>query len=99
MADLERMTGSAKEVRPDRPRADRAGLNERLADRTLLRQQCLIGGNWRDAERAIGVKDPATGHAIGAVPSLSVLEVLEAIAAAQSAFEGWRQTPPQERSA
>jgi succinate-semialdehyde dehydrogenase/glutarate-semialdehyde dehydrogenase len=64
----------------------------KLKDPTLLRTQCLIGGEWRAAQdgRTLEVTDPATGAPIGTVPSMTAVETREAIAAAQSAFPAWR---------
>jgi succinate-semialdehyde dehydrogenase/glutarate-semialdehyde dehydrogenase len=64
----------------------------KLKDPTLLRTQCLIGGEWRAAQdgRTLEVTDPATGAPIASVPSMTAIETREAIAAAQSALPGWR---------
>ena len=41
-----------------------------LRDPALLREACLVGGDWRTASsgRALEVIDPATQEAIGSVP-------------------------------
>ena len=54
-----------------------------LKDRGLLREQCWIAGQWVDADsgKRPPVVDPATGPAIGTVPSLGVDETRRAIAA------------------
>ncbi|WP_227246874.1 NAD-dependent succinate-semialdehyde dehydrogenase [Paraburkholderia caribensis] len=63
-----------------------------LKDPTLLRTQCLIGGEWRAARdgRSFDVADPATGAWIASVPSMTAVETREAIAAAQAALPAWR---------
>jgi succinate-semialdehyde dehydrogenase/glutarate-semialdehyde dehydrogenase len=42
----------------------------KLADSSLLRQQCLIDGQWRDADggATADVNNPATGEKLGTVP-------------------------------
>src|SRR5258706_15088123 len=58
-----------------------------------------IGGKWQHswASEFFFFHDPATTETIVRVPLTSAAEVDEAIQAAQSAFVGWRQTPPTER--
>ncbi|MGE0776659.1 MAG: NAD-dependent succinate-semialdehyde dehydrogenase [Sphingomonadaceae bacterium] len=71
-----------------------------LADPSLFRQQCLIGGEWRDAESgaSIPVTDPANGRTVGTVPNMGRNETAAAIAAAGRAFKPWRQLIAAERS-
>ena len=63
-----------------------------LHDNPLFRQQAYFAGEWRDAADGAtqDVLDPATGDRVGSVPRLSAAEVDETIAAAQRAFEAWR---------
>ena len=63
-----------------------------LKDPSLLRTQCLIGGEWRAAHdgRTLDVTDPATGELLASVPSMAAAETREAIAAAQAALPSWR---------
>lgn len=58
----------------------------------LLRQQCYINGQWRDARdgRKDPVHNPATGELLGTVPNMGAKEAREAIEAAQAAWAGWR---------
>lgn len=58
----------------------------------LLRQQCYINGQWRDARdgRKDPVHNPATGEVLGSVPDMGAKEAREAIEAAQAAWAGWR---------
>jgi succinate-semialdehyde dehydrogenase/glutarate-semialdehyde dehydrogenase len=72
-----------------------------LADPSLLRQQCLLGGRWADAASGatMDVVDPATGLRIGTVPAMGAAETREAIEAAAAAWPAWRARTPKERSA
>ena len=64
------------------------------------RESNLIGGDWvgADSGKTIAVNNPATGAVIGEVPNCGAAETRRAIAAAQTAFEGWRATPAAERA-
>jgi succinate-semialdehyde dehydrogenase/glutarate-semialdehyde dehydrogenase len=64
------------------------------------RESNLIGGDWvgADSGKTIAVTNPATGAVIGEVPNCGAAETRRAIAAAQTAFEGWRATPAAERA-
>ena len=64
------------------------------------RDSNLIGGDWvgADSGKTIQVTNPATGAVIGTVPNCGAAETRRAIAAAQTAFEGWRATPAAERA-
>ncbi|SFU97477.1 NADP-dependent succinate-semialdehyde dehydrogenase [Pseudoduganella namucuonensis] len=72
-----------------------------LKDPTLLRQQCYINGEWRDADDGdtITVTNPATGQAIGTVPQMGAAETRRAIEAANVAWPAWRKKTAKERSA
>jgi succinate-semialdehyde dehydrogenase/glutarate-semialdehyde dehydrogenase len=72
-----------------------------LADPSLLRQQCLLGGRWAAAASGatMDVVDPATGLRIGTVPAMGAAETREAIEAAAAAWPAWRARTPKERSA
>jgi malonate-semialdehyde dehydrogenase (acetylating) / methylmalonate-semialdehyde dehydrogenase len=61
----------------------------------------LAGGAWRSAEsgRALEVKSPYTGRAIGNVPLSNGGDVAAAVAAASAAFSAWAATPIKERIA
>ena len=66
----------------------------------LLKTQCLINGQWRDADngRTIAVTNPANGATIAAVPDMGAAEALAAVAAAQAAQKDWAARPAAERS-
>src|SRR5204862_2532462 len=71
-----------------------------LADQTLFRQACYIGGAWTSASgAAIEVDNPATGEIIGSVPKLGGAETRTAIEAAARAFPAWRKKTGKERAA
>ena len=60
----------------------------------------LIAGEWRDATggKKIAVANPATGQTIGHVAHASIADLDAALAAAQSGFEKWRNTPAADRA-
>src|SRR5258708_26896459 len=62
-----------------------------LTDPKLLRHQCYIGGQWRDAAdgRTLPVINPATGATLGTVPQLDAAATRGAIEAAAAAFPAW----------
>jgi aspartate-semialdehyde dehydrogenase len=72
-----------------------------LADRALLRTCSYIGGRWAPAGdgATIPVIDPANGHHVGHVASLSAAESAGAVDAAEAAFSAWATTLPQARGA
>ncbi|MCA0420245.1 MAG: aldehyde dehydrogenase family protein, partial [Proteobacteria bacterium] len=72
-----------------------------LRDPTLLRQACLVGGNWQAAAsgRTLDVVDPATQAAIGSVPDADGTDTRAAVEAAAAAFGAWRTRPNAERAA
>jgi succinate-semialdehyde dehydrogenase/glutarate-semialdehyde dehydrogenase len=71
-----------------------------LTDASLLREQCLINGEWRDADEGgrIDVLNPATGEHIGSVPDMGRVETARAIDAAEQAYRGWSSRVAGERS-
>jgi len=58
-----------------------------LKDPSLLRQQCLINGEWRaaTANAGIDVINPATGAKIATVPNMGAEETKQAIQFAEIA--------------
>jgi succinate-semialdehyde dehydrogenase / glutarate-semialdehyde dehydrogenase len=71
-----------------------------LKDGALLRQQCLVDGQWIDADAraTFDVVNPATGVRIGTVPDLGATETRRAIDAAAKAWPAWRAKTARERS-
>jgi succinate-semialdehyde dehydrogenase/glutarate-semialdehyde dehydrogenase len=72
-----------------------------LKDARLLRQQCYINGEWREAENkaTFPVTNPATGEVLGHVPKMGAAETRRAINAANEAWPAWRRKTAKERSA
>ena len=60
----------------------------------------LIGGSWRPAAdgSTFEVEDPATGEVLARVADAAVADALDALAAADSAFQAFRATSPRERA-
>lgn len=65
---------------------------------TLIRQQCLIGGQWQ-GEPSAPVINPATGAVIARVPNLGAAETRTAIDAAHGALASWSGLLAKERGA
>ena len=65
----------------------------------LLRDQCLINGQWISSENRIDVRNPATGVRVGSVPRLGAAEAEQAVLAAQAAWPAWRARTAKERAA
>lgn len=70
----------------------------RLDDAALLREQCLVDGQWVGTPED-AVHDPATGEVVARVPRLGSAEAHQAIGAALRAFPAWSSTLAAERSA
>ena len=70
-----------------------------LKDPSLLRQACLIGGQWTEADdkSVMTVANKATGETIGSVPGCGRAETERAIAAAGRAFPQWGAKTARER--
>ncbi len=63
---------------------------------TYPNTQLFINGQWRDAAdgRTLAVFNPATGREIGRVAHASKADLDQALQAAQSGFETWREMAP-----
>src|SRR5713226_9653389 len=59
----------------------------------------FINGVWQDSAASDwqDVTNPATGEVLARVPLCDSAEVKNAVAAAASAYPGWRRTPPEDR--
>ena len=83
--------------------ADHVGQSSKLAlkDADLLRDACLIGGEWVKADKGgtITVDNPATGAVVGTVPNMGATETRRAIEAANAALPAWRAKTAKERAA
>ena len=73
-------------------------LVERLSDRSLLKLQAYINGEFIGIPNT-AVKNPANGQVIAAVPNLGAPEAKSAVEAASAAFGGWANRICKERSA
>ena len=70
-----------------------------LNDPSLLRQQCLINGQWSDAlsGKKLDVSNPASGEVLATVPDMGASETQQAIDAAEQALPAWRALTAAER--
>jgi aldehyde dehydrogenase (NAD+) len=66
---------------------------------TIVRDTFYIDGQWvaPAGNEVIEVENPATEEIIGTVPSGTAADVDRAVAAARAAFDGWAETPVEER--
>ncbi|MBI5107952.1 MAG: NAD-dependent succinate-semialdehyde dehydrogenase [Rhodocyclales bacterium] len=65
----------------------------------LLRDTCLIGGEWLKAGGAsLQIRNPSTGALVGTVPSVGAAETRRAIEAAAAAFGPWKAKTAAERA-
>src|ERR1700677_1007924 len=71
-----------------------------LKDKTLLRRQCLIGGEWVSADGGgtLPVKNPASGEKLGVIPNMGSAETKRAIAAASEALPAWAARTAKDRA-
>ena len=69
-----------------------------LQDPSLLRDHCLIDGQWVSSAQRIEVRNPATGALVGTVPRLGAAETERAVLAAQAAWPAWRARTAKERA-
>jgi len=72
-----------------------------LKDKSLLRHQAFIGGQWLDADnqKTDTITNPADGAELGSVPRMGGAETRRAIVAAEAAFASWKLVSAKERSA
>lgn len=72
-----------------------------LKDKDLLRGQCFINGQWRDADsgETVAVTNPANGQLVAQVAKCGTEETRRAVAAAEAALPAWRARPAKERAA
>ncbi len=72
----------------------------KLNNMDLFRQQCLIAGEWCDADsgETHDVFNPATGELLGTVPMMGAAETRRAIEAAEAAMPAWAAKTGKERS-
>ena len=72
----------------------------KLDDPKLLREQCYINGQWRDAisGKTVEVTNPADGSVIASVPYMGAEETRESIEKAREAQVKWRNMLAKDRS-
>jgi succinate-semialdehyde dehydrogenase/glutarate-semialdehyde dehydrogenase len=70
----------------------------RLSDKSLWKERCLIGGEWRPAATVTEIRNPATGEVLGTVPNMGAAETRSAIEAAHAAFPAWAKKTAGERA-
>lgn len=58
----------------------------------------LLGGEWVASQRTLEVADPATGHLLARVADATAGDALDAVAAADTAFESWAAAAPRVRA-
>ncbi|MGA8829995.1 MAG: NAD-dependent succinate-semialdehyde dehydrogenase [Desulfomonilaceae bacterium] len=75
-------------------------ISNHLADKTLLRQQCYIDGQWVIADDGsdFPVINPADGTILGRVPNMGSTETRHAVQAAYDAWIGWCNRTAKERA-
>lgn len=71
-----------------------------ITQHAFFKQDAYINGQWVKASdgKSVAVTDPASGEAIGHVPSLSAAQVEESIEAANATLPAWRAKTAAERS-
>jgi succinate-semialdehyde dehydrogenase/glutarate-semialdehyde dehydrogenase len=69
-----------------------------LDDPTLLRDQCLVGGEWISASETIEVRNPATQQLLARVPRLGGDATRTAIERANRALPAWRRLTAKSRA-
>ena len=72
----------------------------KLSQPSLFREQAFIAGQWLNADDGTTepVRNPATGEALGTVPTMGAAETKRAIDAANKAFIAWRAQPAKARA-
>jgi len=75
-------------------------LRAQLRDPSLIATKAYVAGQWIDADdgSTFAVTNPARGDVICEVPNLSRAEVARAIAAADTAMQGWKARTAKERA-
>ncbi|SAK47620.1 NAD-dependent succinate-semialdehyde dehydrogenase [Caballeronia ptereochthonis] len=72
-----------------------------LGHPVLFKSLCYVDGRWihSDSAASIAVTNPADQNIIGHVPMLDKAQIVNAVDAADRAFQSWRWVPQQKRSA
>ncbi len=72
-------------------------LKDLLKDKSLLKQECYINGQWIAGEVTIDVTNPVDGRVIGQVPKLGQAETRSAIEGAKAAQKLWAKKTAKDR--
>ena len=70
----------------------------RIKDRSLLKTNAYINGQWLDTGRSFPVRDPGTGSTLCEISNCGAAETRSAVDAAEAALPGWRQQTARERA-
>ena len=70
----------------------------KLNDISILKQECLLNGQWHTSSETMAVDNPANGNVIAHVPMLNANTIHHAIDDANVAFKQWRKQSAQQRS-
>jgi succinate-semialdehyde dehydrogenase/glutarate-semialdehyde dehydrogenase len=75
-------------------------ISSRLSDKSLLKQQCYIDGEWVFADDGsdFPVINPANGMELRRVPGMGAAETGRAVLAAHAAWPDWRDRTAKERA-
>ncbi|XP_033126186.1 succinate-semialdehyde dehydrogenase, mitochondrial-like [Anneissia japonica] len=70
-----------------------------MSGSSLLKNKCYVNGKWIGAKdgATFSVTNPSTGEIVGDVPDMVEGDAVEAIAAADKAFQTWSETTAKER--
>lgn len=76
-------------------------LADRIKDKSLFREEALIGGEWVGGEggKTFAVTNPANGQTIANIADVGEKGALEAVSAATEAFEHWKKVRANDRAA
>ncbi|MBR9859342.1 NAD-dependent succinate-semialdehyde dehydrogenase [bacterium] len=69
-----------------------------IKNKNLLKNSCLINGQWRESAKSFEVINPYNQELIISVPDCGESETLEAIEAAHKSFESWKSQTAEKRS-
>ena len=66
----------------------------------LIQSQAYINGQWLDARsgQTMPVHNPASGAVIGYVPDMDAADAVDAVLAADAAFQSWRHSTAKQRA-
>ena len=82
------------------PQPPMKGPTMQLTEASLMRQHCLVNGEWVGADdgATLAVVNPASGQTLAQVPRMGAGETRRAIEAAERALPAWRARTGKERA-